>query len=309
MNPIDQNNLDKWMFEYLEGNLGADDQQVLEAYLAKSPSAQVEFEAWKSTYLKPAQLTYPHQQRLIRPVIPVWGWLLGAGMILVMGVWSWALLRGPEETNYTQENTVHPTEKVIPAPMTENVSVSEMDSEPEEPEVPEVERGAQFEPAEPPAKPVKDLVYTLREPTAKQTSAHQTIVRSAPAATKNVPSKPSPEVETPLDPDPQEPPFAEDRTEVSGEKTPGNLPLVDTGSGGAGEEAVTVTDSATGTGTGTGTDPGTDPQSRTHTQTQRKPTVKVPGKSSKRMWKRRNKASKSKRKKRMQLVPIDGDAF
>jgi len=47
---IHKGNLDKWFFDYFEGNLSSHEILELKDYLASNPSAHADFEAWKETY-------------------------------------------------------------------------------------------------------------------------------------------------------------------------------------------------------------------------------------------------------------------
>lgn len=66
---ITPQNIDKWLFDYFEGNLSEDQVQELELYCLLNPEADAEKEAWEQAYLKDQkQPVFDNKEALMQPV-------------------------------------------------------------------------------------------------------------------------------------------------------------------------------------------------------------------------------------------------
>lgn len=168
MNPIDENTLHEWIFEYLEGNLGAEEQAALDRHLNLHPQAKVEFEAWQKTYLVPEKVTYPRKRELYRKGIPLWSGWAGAGMILILGLslflWFWQTDAG-EMTPPTSKSILNQTVSGSGSSGTTDVSGA-----------------SSVKGNEPPDGVQEDLVYIQKEQSVKMpsSSAPTTLPKSVP---------------------------------------------------------------------------------------------------------------------------------
>lgn len=289
MKPIDPHNLDEWMFEYLEGNLGADDELVLEEHLASHPDSKVEFEAWKATYLAPATLAYPDQQQLLKPAFPAWGWGVGAFLLLLLGGVGFGLWAGnqpealppqPDATVQTEQIVQpdeNPTVEAQPTPLFEEESAGL----PEAPAVPMNETSV----AEWQSVPQEDVATTAA------TSPVSTTPATSPMASTTVPPLIQPE-------DREEEPATENEPTLDSEPitspVEASLPSIDTDTQ---ETAAIVMDQV-------------DTVANTSPKKVYPPTVKVAGNGNRRRAGKRNRKRKPKKQpSRLKLLPIDGDAF
>lgn len=59
-------NIDRWLFEFMEGNLSPEQIAQLEAFLLKHPELDVDRDMWELAKIQGQEVEYPHQQKLIR---------------------------------------------------------------------------------------------------------------------------------------------------------------------------------------------------------------------------------------------------
>lgn len=98
------NNFDRWMFDYMEGNLSSGEIEEFEQFLAQNPNLEPDADAWQNSVIPTENINYPHQQALERKkkFIGWYGWsaaalllagLLFAGQVMLNSSTSpkWAL--------------------------------------------------------------------------------------------------------------------------------------------------------------------------------------------------------------------------
>lgn len=62
--PVNDANFDMFCVAWLEGDLPEDQKEYFESYLAQHPDKEIEVAAYKTAYLAPATIKYPHKRRL-----------------------------------------------------------------------------------------------------------------------------------------------------------------------------------------------------------------------------------------------------
>ncbi len=79
-------NIDRWLFELMEGNLSPEQIAQLEAFLLKHPELDVDRDMWELSKIQEQEVEYPHRQQLMkrRPV----------GLYMSLGFASMALMVG-----------------------------------------------------------------------------------------------------------------------------------------------------------------------------------------------------------------------
>lgn len=60
-------NIDKWIFDYLEGNLSSKQKRELEQFLSDNPELDVDFHAWKESYVEQEEQVPVFQLNLVKP--------------------------------------------------------------------------------------------------------------------------------------------------------------------------------------------------------------------------------------------------
>ena len=59
-------NIDRWFFEYVEGNLSPEQEAQLEAFILNHPDLELELDAWKSATIEPTVYEFPNQETLFQ---------------------------------------------------------------------------------------------------------------------------------------------------------------------------------------------------------------------------------------------------
>lgn len=59
-------NIDRWLFELVEGNLTPEQVQQLEAFLLQHPELDVDKDVWELAKVEPTEVVYPNQDKFIR---------------------------------------------------------------------------------------------------------------------------------------------------------------------------------------------------------------------------------------------------
>lgn len=57
-------NIDRWLFDYTEGNLSADQEFLLENYILNNPDLEVDLEAWQDAKIEPIQYEFSGKEKL-----------------------------------------------------------------------------------------------------------------------------------------------------------------------------------------------------------------------------------------------------
>lgn len=66
MNLINPNNIDKWLFDYFEGNLSLHEKIEVETFLKNNPEFQADFEAWESSFIPQHDVVYHNAHSLVK---------------------------------------------------------------------------------------------------------------------------------------------------------------------------------------------------------------------------------------------------
>ena len=66
MNIINSNNIEKWLFDYFEGNLSLHEKIELETYVANNPQYQEDFDSWEGAILPNHSAIYTNADNLIK---------------------------------------------------------------------------------------------------------------------------------------------------------------------------------------------------------------------------------------------------
>jgi type IX secretion system PorP/SprF family membrane protein len=90
-------NIDRWLFELMEGNLSAEQEQQLEAFLLQHPELDVDRDMWEMATVQKEEVVYPHQDRIIRRK-PV-------GLFMLAGFTSIAIFIGLGIVDFVSSST------------------------------------------------------------------------------------------------------------------------------------------------------------------------------------------------------------
>ncbi|MFA7274692.1 MAG: type IX secretion system membrane protein PorP/SprF [Crocinitomicaceae bacterium] len=92
-------NIDKWLFEYAEGNLSTSQETQLKQFLSQNPSLEQDLDAWQFAKVESTNVVYPHLDKHIKKPI---AWMIPAFVasgILVSGAFgllSWDSVNAAE---------------------------------------------------------------------------------------------------------------------------------------------------------------------------------------------------------------------
>lgn len=77
-------NFDRWMFDYMEGNLSSKEAEAFEQFLVQNPAFEVDAEAWENAVLPQEPVFYPHQHQLERKrkVAGWYAWSAAAALVI-----------------------------------------------------------------------------------------------------------------------------------------------------------------------------------------------------------------------------------
>lgn len=80
-------NFDRWMFDYLEGNLSRTESEELERFIAENPSYEMDAEAWQGSKITANDFVYPneHLLRKKRRFVGWYAWSTAAVVAILVG--------------------------------------------------------------------------------------------------------------------------------------------------------------------------------------------------------------------------------
>lgn len=67
-------NFDRWMFDYKEGNLSAEENAAFENFLIQNPEFEIESDAWNNSFIQNEEFIYPNAEKLEKDNRFVAGW-------------------------------------------------------------------------------------------------------------------------------------------------------------------------------------------------------------------------------------------
>ncbi|UKN01525.1 PorP/SprF family type IX secretion system membrane protein [Paracrocinitomix mangrovi] len=79
-------NFDRWMFDYMEGNLSGAEKEAFESFLIQNPDFGIEAEVWKDAFIENEEFVYPHADKLEKDnkVVGIYYWSAAAAAILLL---------------------------------------------------------------------------------------------------------------------------------------------------------------------------------------------------------------------------------
>lgn len=99
MTSINKNNIEKWLFDYHEGNLNQEEREALEKFVLLNPEYEAEMDAWSMAYVENEEFEYHNTESLYQKKRRIgWvGWSSAAAILLSGIVLSFLFLSQPEE--------------------------------------------------------------------------------------------------------------------------------------------------------------------------------------------------------------------
>ena len=101
-------NIDRWLFDYTEGNLSADQETILENYILNNPEIEVDLEAWENSKSVSEEISLPNKEKFKRKrrITPIF---FASALLLVISATIWMISPSSVEkdtivSNYKKEN-------------------------------------------------------------------------------------------------------------------------------------------------------------------------------------------------------------
>ena len=95
-------NIDRWLFDYTEGNLSSEQESLLENYILNNPDLEVDLESWQDAKVQPIEIEYKNQDKLKkrRKLLPFY--IIGLFLILgIVGINSISYFQNKNELTKT----------------------------------------------------------------------------------------------------------------------------------------------------------------------------------------------------------------
>ncbi len=109
-------NIERWLFEYTEGNLNPSQIASLESFLFLHPDLDIDLDSWQSAYVTPTTVTLPNADKYKRrsPVLPLFYYSAGAAATIAIAFFTYKTLSnssgGP--LNLKQSTYIHSSHKI-----------------------------------------------------------------------------------------------------------------------------------------------------------------------------------------------------
>jgi len=82
-----RDNIDRWLFDFSEGNLSAEQEALLENYLLNNPDLEIDLDAWQDAKVPQHQVVYAEKETLLkkRRIAPFF-WFSAASVLLIVAI-------------------------------------------------------------------------------------------------------------------------------------------------------------------------------------------------------------------------------
>lgn len=100
-------NFDRWMFDYLEGNLAGAEKEAFENFLIQHPEFEVDADAWTQAVVHGEDVQFPNSNALQkdRKVAAAWYWGAAASLIILLGIAGYVGFNNQEDFTTTDSTT------------------------------------------------------------------------------------------------------------------------------------------------------------------------------------------------------------
>lgn len=120
---IDKNNIEEYIFDYLEGNLSGDELTEFKSYVNSNPEANAELNDWKKTYVSSSATVTSAEFSSLKKSNKGYYWATGIAAAFLLGIGTMALI----EDDYKKPIEESTNEIVIPL-VQEKVDFEEIES-------------------------------------------------------------------------------------------------------------------------------------------------------------------------------------
>ena len=99
-------NIDRWMFDYTEGNLSPEQETLLENYILNNPDLEVDLDAWQMAAVSTEELIYTEKEKSYkkRRLLPYFIGAFSALLVISMLFWNYN-----QQQSYRQQQVAQST--------------------------------------------------------------------------------------------------------------------------------------------------------------------------------------------------------
>jgi hypothetical protein len=114
VNIPNKDNIDRWLFDWTEGNLSPSQEFLLQEFLLLNPDLESDAEAWDAASVSSIPFTYNNQESLKRKkrrILGYWQFYAAACFVLTIGASLFYGLSQNNEVKPTQKNKIQASNK------------------------------------------------------------------------------------------------------------------------------------------------------------------------------------------------------
>ena len=99
-------NIDRWMFDYTEGNLSPEQETLLENYILNNPDLEVDLDAWQLAAVSTEELVYSEKAYKKRRLLPYFIGAFSALLIISMLLWNYNQIQSNRQHQVAQSTSI-----------------------------------------------------------------------------------------------------------------------------------------------------------------------------------------------------------
>ena len=101
-------NIDRWMFDYTEGNLSPEQETLLENYILNNPDLEVDLDAWQMASVSADELVYTEKDKSYkkRRLLPYFIGAFSALLVISMLFWNYNQQQSNRQQQVAQSSSV-----------------------------------------------------------------------------------------------------------------------------------------------------------------------------------------------------------
>lgn len=106
-------NIDRWMFDYTEGNLSPEQETLMENYILNNPDLEVDLDAWQMATVSTSGLVYSDKEKSYkkRRILPYFISAISVLLVFSMLIWNYDKINSNQQNQVVQSNS--PASKAV----------------------------------------------------------------------------------------------------------------------------------------------------------------------------------------------------
>ena len=100
-------NIDRWMFDYTEGNLSPEQETLLKNYILNNPDLEVDLDAWQMATVSTEELVYTEKEKAYkkRRLLPYFYGTFSALLLISMLLWNYNQIQSNRQYQVAQSSS------------------------------------------------------------------------------------------------------------------------------------------------------------------------------------------------------------